>query len=435
MITDHKTLQIARSAWNSAAALRQHRCRNLRFTFGDQWNEPAIDAAGNPSTDRRIALEAGVNPVTNNMIRPMIRTIVGRFRQDSIGYYKKCPVPADAIPAELDARALEEFLISGCVVQRVTPLAGAVGVSNVNPSMFFTNPYSDPRGEDVDVVGCLHDMSLAEVLCRFGRGSARRTRKIQDLYAAMARPGDTDEIQPAHTSAADISFLTPASGHCRVIEVWIRRLSPLVTAPDRPAIPRSSWICHWLAPDATELDSYRSPLPGDVHPFVFRHYPLTDGTVRPLVEDVIDQQRAVNRMVTLIDRLVTTSAKGVLLFPVRQLTPGNSLEQVSKVWSSSSGVIPLSGNCSELPQQVVTKDITSGVTSVLDMQMQLFRDISGVSSALLGNDIPAATGSGLYNAQTQNSLTAIADILHSFSSFLDARDRLVRSIPGSSPQG
>ena len=77
---------------------------------------------------------------------------------------------------------------------------------------------------------------------------------------------------------------------------------------------------------------------------------------------------------------------------------------------------------------MVTKDVTSGVTEVLDTQMQLFRDISGVSSALLGTDVPAATGSGLYNAQTQNSLTAIADILHSFSCFLDARDRLVTSI-------
>ena len=424
MITSPDILRIARSAWGTASALRSRRSRNLRFTFGDQWDEPALDDAGRPSTDRRVALEAGVHPVTNNMIRPMVRTIVGRFRQDSIGYYKKCPVPSSAIPAELDARALEEFLISGCVVQRVVPVPDSVDVSNINPAMFFTNPYSDPRGTDVDVVGCLHDMSLAEILCRFGRGNAKRTRKIQELYAALSRSAAPDDPQ----AAADVTFLRPAQGRCRVIEVWTRRLSPMISIADRPATPRSTWICRWLAPDATELASYTSPLPGGVHPFVFRHYPLTDGTVRPLVEDVIDQQRAVNRMVTLIDRLVTTSAKGVLLFPVRQLTPGNSLEQVSKVWSSSSGVIPLSGNCSEMPQQVVTKDVTSGVTEVLDTQMQLFRDISGVSSALLGTDVPAATGSGLYNAQTQNSLTAIADILHSFSCFLDARDRLVTSI-------
>lgn len=37
--------------------------------------------------------------------------------------------------------------------------------------------------------------------------------------------------------------------------------------------------------------------------------------VHSLVEDVIDQQRHVNRMITIMDRMMATAAKGVLLFP------------------------------------------------------------------------------------------------------------------------
>lgn len=71
-----------------------------------------------------------------------------------------------------------------------------------------------------------------------------------------------------------------------------------------------------------------------------KFYPLTDGEIHPFVEDVIDQQKYVNRLITLIDNVMGTSAKGVLLFPEDQLSDGTSWADIKAMWASYDGVIP-----------------------------------------------------------------------------------------------
>ena len=152
------------------------------YTYGRQWADKCIDRNGMTTTDEEYARRCGRRPVTNNLIRSLVKSVVGRFRQSLIAGRDSDPdSPVSRLTRanrleELDARALEEFLISGCAIQKVSyerRFEGAqVWVDNVNPDRFFCNRYLDPRGSDIRLIGMLHEMSLAEMKMRFGHPAA-----------------------------------------------------------------------------------------------------------------------------------------------------------------------------------------------------------------------------------------------------------------------
>ena len=88
------------------------------------------------------------------------------------------------------------------------------------------------------------------------------------------------------------------------------------------------------------LCEYDSPWKHGSHPFVIKLYPLTDGEVHSVVEDIIDTQKHVNRLISLLDQVMRSSAKGVLLFPETALPDGWTWEDARRCWSSSNGLLP-----------------------------------------------------------------------------------------------
>ena len=117
-----RILRAAYRAWANGSELRASRTRYKNFTYGRQWNDYTTDIDGNPITEYRKLKESGKDPITNNMMRQMVKNIVGHFR-NNLKSAAASPVPADTISHncldELDSRNLEEFLISGCCIQRV----------------------------------------------------------------------------------------------------------------------------------------------------------------------------------------------------------------------------------------------------------------------------------------------------------------------------
>jgi hypothetical protein len=459
----NNVLYAAHQAWSNAADFRTRRERQKHYTYGDQWCDIVADHDDNLMREDALIRQSGRKPLTNNLIRQLIKTVVGRYRTmtaeaatysnapDSYAYLNRL--------AELDSRALEEFLISGCAVQRVVyerRMQGTgVWIDNVDPRRFFVNAITDVRGWDMELVGMLHDMSLPEVICRFGRGRSDRAAELTRLYS-NADNSAAFSLQILGTATDEgRDFFTASSGKCRVIEVWTLDCAEMLSCIDREsnrqfdvatdkrdAIAaenerrkkterqlidvrndfRFAWHCRWLAPDGTVLDEYDSPYPHGQHPFVVKLYPLTDGEVHSFVEDVIDQQRYINRLIVMIDHMMASSAKGVLLFPVEQLPKGMEWEQVAKTWAHSDGIIPITGRSDVLPQQVVTPTANSGAYQLLSLQMKLFEDISGVSDALLGRNVSSTTGASLYESQVRNATVALTDLLESFISFTTERN-------------
>lgn len=362
----------AHRAWERMRPLREKRERNKNFTYGNQWCDMMTDEHGRRVSEWQHLRDNGKDPLTNNLIRQLVKSVVGRFRSRLAAE----PAPAEPLHGnlvgELDSRLMEEFLISGCCFQRIDfGEEGRVALSNVSPSQMLFRGGDDPRCRDFDLVGQLHDMPLATLVERLSDGS--RTR------------------------ALDI---------------------------DRRWELRHVWRCYWLSPDGAVLSQYDSPYGHGSHPFALKLYPLTDGEVHSMVEDVIDQQKYVNRLVTLVDHVMGASAKGVLLYPDNILPEGFTWNDLRYAWSKPNGIVPYhprGGN--DRPEQVSGNATNIGAYEMVILQMRLFEQISGVSGALQGQASAGTTGAQLYESQVSNSTIALGDIFETFDSFRRERDR------------
>ncbi len=455
-MNDYMSLLVAaRDAWMSAAEFRSQRQRHKNYTYGDQWSDLLIDDKGKIEREVVIAARSGRRPLTNNMIRQIVKTVVGRYRAvcDEQGVYRGSNPLGLSVRelAELDCRMLEEFLISGAAIQRVDIDTATAGtrlpvLTNVDPRMFFVNSFKDPLGRDIELIGMLHDMTFPAIASRFGGGDPALCRRLASIFAATT--GDAAFAAPESLGSASdgsLDFYRAPSGKCRLIEVWTldvrRRLlahdrdrATVYTVPPGCAAPSGAdsrcrietvWRCRWFAPDGTVIADYDSPYAHRSHPFAVRLYPLTDGEVHSFVEDVIDQQRYINRLIVMIDHMMAGSAKGVLLFPQSQLPKNLTWDQVTDIWARCDGLLPIRGE-GPLPTQVVTPTSNNGAYELLSLQMKLFDTISGVGDALAGRNVSPQTGKELYESQIRNSTIAIADMLETFAALRDERDRKVK---------
>ena len=98
---------------------------------------------------------------------------------------------------------------------------------------------------------------------------------------------------------------------------------------------------------------------------------------------------------------------------------GTELEDVAEEWSRFNGVImfrPRAGT--PLPQQVSSNATNIGITELLNIQLKMFEDISGVNSALQGKLESSSVSGTLFSQQTHNALTSLRDLLESFREFV-----------------
>ena len=461
-------LQAAYAAWTGCAGMRGKRLRNKRFTYGDQWGDVTFDHQGRAVTDgERYGAASGSLPLTNNLIRQLVKTIVGRYRSQVADTTKRDKA-MEAIARsneldELDSRALEEFLIGGCCIQRVDRDAtGRVTVDNVNPNRFFVNAMTDPRGRDCEIVGQLHDLSIASLLQRVACGSRRKAQWVRRLYTdgAAERVASLATGIGADTQSATAFWHPTSPGKCRAIEVWTlesrevtvchnRRTAQLtVETPSQARSHRGDpdvktrwdiatyWHCRWFTPMGDLLAEWDSPYGHGGHPFAMKFYPLTDGEVHSFVEGVIDQQKHINRMITMLDQIMASCAKGVLLYPETALPDGFTWSDVRRVWSTTGGILPYSPQLSDArPEQISANATNVGAYEMVQLQMRLLEEVSGVSGALQGKNMVSGNSASLYQAQADNANVAMADIYDTFGAFCRSRDSLAtRSLSQPTPE-
>jgi len=456
-----RVLHAAYQAWMNAASLRQARLRNKRFTYGDQWGDLVKDQTGRVMTEGEHLAHIGCQAITNNLIRQLVKTIVGRFRSQYIKPDDDKATTPLAIASrdneldELDSRALEEFLISGCCVQRVEIAHEPGGnerlrVDNVNINKLFVNAMEDTRAWDCELIGQLHDLNIAELLRRMAGGNQRKAAWIRHLYtdSADSRLADFTTRLGADTQQGR-DFWHASDGKCRAIEVWTlesrevivchnRREGTLTVEPasiahrmkNRPDITTrwdiaTVWHCRWFSPMGDLLCEYDSPWKHGSHPFVIKLYPLTDGEVHAIVEDIIDTQKHVNRMISLLDQVMRSSAKGVLLFPETALPDGWTWEDARRCWSNANGLLPYNPRFNEAkPEQINSNGGNSNAFQMIELQMRLFEEISGVSGALQGKD-PTVNSANAYQLQSENANIALSDVFDTFDAFRRQRDRKI----------
>lgn len=465
-MTQHLTvLRQAYDAWRSASTLRQARNRNKRFTFGDQWGDHSLMPDGSVLTDWERFSQAGTTPVTNNLLRQLVKTVVGRFRAQVINQ-EKAPddtfqqVARDNLLDELDSRALEEFLISGCCIQRVDQMSAPDGttitrVENVNTNHFFVNTLHDCRAHDCVLVGQLHEMTIAQLLRRVADGSRRKAAWVRRVYTDDVDARVASCITQLGADSQNGADFWVAQQPCRVraIEVWTlesqevmvchnRRTAQLEVVPlaqarrfkRNPDVAmrwdvETRWHCRWFAPTGDVLAEWDSPYRHRCHPFAMKFYPLVDGEVHAMVEDIIDQQKYLNRLISLVDQVMMSSAKGVLLFPESALPDGFTWADVRRVWSNPGGILPYSPLMGEAkPEQIQSNASNLGAYEMINLQMKLLEEVSGVHGALQGKNVSTGGSATLYQLQSDNADLALTDLYDTFNTFRRQRDSLITGL-------
>lgn len=339
-------LQQSLEAWQQCATLRETRRRLMAYTYGRQWDDPVSHPTYGTITEGRYYELQHRTPLTNNLLRSLVKSVVGRFRYNLLSGNIASGIPAtnskvpDSVAEpnqldELDARMLEEFLISGCAIQHISlegrPGGTNVWIDNVSPARFFCNRFLDHRASDLRLIGMIHEMTLPEMRMRFGR--SRSAARIVDRAFSASRIDSPASAIPLTAPETTASFFRPSDPSlCRVYEVWTLHIR---LGSSRS--PRPTWVGHFFTADGTLLKKQESPFGHGSHPFVIKLYPLADGEVHPFIEDVIDQQRHINRLITEIDTILAYSAKGTLLFPTDAMLPDVAMETQCNLWYNRPG--------------------------------------------------------------------------------------------------
>ena len=128
--TDLEVLWQAKRAWDNLDRYRHTRTRSRNYTFGNQWGDNIDLPDGRTLSEEQYLKEQGKVPLKNNLIRKLVKNVVGQFRSIQtqpvcIARNRKDQPLSEVLSAalqyvhqhnhlwEIDGRSLEEFLISG----------------------------------------------------------------------------------------------------------------------------------------------------------------------------------------------------------------------------------------------------------------------------------------------------------------------------------
>lgn len=164
------------------------------------------------------------------------------------------------------------------------------------------------------------------------------------------------------------------------------------------------WSVAFLSPNGDVLLERETPYSHLSHPYILASLPSADGLPKALISDVIDIQRYINRLIVMIDFIMGASAKGVLMVPENAVPDGYSINDFTSEYVKANGVILYKPtNTRDVPFQISSNSTNVGAWEMLNLQMNLIKEISGMSGAIQGHAAHSNTASSLYSQQAQNS--------------------------------
>lgn len=364
---------------------------------------------------------------------------------------------------------MEEMLYGGMsvVMEEWTTINGVEDAYTfvIEPSHFyFESAGIDPLHRDVELIGHFEDYSLGALAARFAR-SKYDYKQLEYIYAPyiarqqsiLPNGQQTDKLKDPYWDVSDRDM-------CRVYHVWTKEHKlryrckdimdfdqplyriepeqlPLVTAEnearlaqaeaagmareDVPLIEYSPvfdtyWHYQALAPGGLILEEYDSPYEHGSYPYTFKIYEYVNGDVIPYMSPVIDQQRYINRLVTLFDIVIQASAKGITMIPKSCVPNIMSEAEFARSIRETGNFIfydDKEGRSMNKPEVVVSNTNMTGITDMLQLQLGFIPDITSVSEALQGKTAKSGTSASRYALESQNSTTSVSALLLKFGSF------------------
>lgn len=472
-------LRRAKHWWDERADFRRRRARSRDYRRGNQWQEETKNKDGEIVTEEEAIKEQGRIPWVINQMATITRNLKGQWRQNRSDRAAFAVEREDAQATEMinvkrrgtrrynraevvEADQFEEHVMSGASGFKVTIDWDAslsrneVSIDPIDQTrLFFNLDLEDRRMNNLRIIGELHDMRPEELLgeyARDGRGDfdPEKAKKVRDAYANMDRD-DLLNVQGAGFDTTDsLDFYSPADpGLARVIEVWTKERKITQYAHDRArgtwtelddstgpeAIQKANerrnaqgappielrrkiepvWVTRHLTPRGDLLFEAESPYWHDEHPYVIAIANLIDGETWGLLEQIIDPQRWLNRLVAQIDHAMGVGAKGVLMVPEETIPDDLTIDDFAEEWSKQGGVLKIKMKPGvEAPQEIVTNSIKPGSFELLQQLKQWIEQTSGVTGAQTGEQPQSGTPAMLFQQQiAQSSLTNL-DYFESF---------------------
>lgn len=380
---------------------------------------------------------------------------------------------------DLLKHALEDYLIGGVMVCRETYEDRTQEIEDswtdyIEPNYAFWEGGSDPRHLDLSLIGVLHDESVNDLYKKFAREEYGLS--IDDLNRIFDIDPDNSQTEGTmHNDTNDlsnISFDIPSKrGHyVRVIEAWTTETKyryqcydPIATnesdayfriecddkvliselnaknverkkqydlmgvpPEDRAYITAKKvadkyWYYTFMAPDGTVLCRGETPYDFKSHPFTVKFYPYVNGEIHPFMGNIIDQQRYINRLIIMNDMAIRSSAKGLMLVPTQVLdgmTPDEFAEQATE-YDGIMFYTPKATLPNSRPDVITSNAVNLGTNELLQIELNLMREVSNVSGALQGKTPTAGTSASRYAQESQNASTSLYSILKDMESFTE----------------
>lgn len=376
---------------------------------------------------------------------------------------------------ELDVATLNSEATSGVMAQRIeygiNPNKGNkqdVWLYPVETArLFFDGSVEDPRMWGLARVGELYDMTIEDVVANFGKYVPEH--ELRDIYGGGGTYLDSRALNGEKLDS--LNFYTPSQPNmCRVILGWRLENRPAiywqdfekgtygyakrsekhlideenerrmqyytlqgVAEEDVPLIEYTDetervWVYRYMTPWGHCLVKGDSPYWHGEHNFVLGVYHLTGGKLYNYVEQFIDQQRSINRTATLIDFIRGASSKGVMIVDETAFDSMTREEIVDEYvrWNGVLFVKPKQGvNVRDVVHQLNGAASTAGDYELLNLQLRLINEISGVNSAMQGHAPNSGTPSSLYAQQVQNSSLNLKGLFGALTAFKRRRDTKV----------
>lgn len=353
----------------------------------------------------------------------------------------------------------------------------------------YNHDLSDVRLKDLNRWVYLHSMDIEDVVSAFAK-SKKDEKKIREFYAGTTKDIAWGGTMGTHRADTVDFYHEMDEGKVRVIEIWDKEKKwvsilhdPMKGASyitdldedevgimnrqrvdnylaielaeaglDPKELPakyldelrdniadkiqlyeideryESIWKCYFFTPWMHVLFEADSPYMHNESVLSLTLYPMIDGEVYGLIETIIDQQRYINRMLSMLDFLIGSSAKGVLMIDKNMIPKDSSPEEFLQDFIEFDGVIFYESdrnNPQNLPKHITANSVPVGMTDMIKMQQELIEKISGVVGPMSGHDAKSGTPASLYMQQTVNASLTNRDVFDVFFNWIKKRDRMI----------
>lgn len=488
---DHELLRRCYRAWETKRNIREVRERTNNYTFGDQWGDIIHYRCGYV-TEREYLKSKGTVPLTNNIMISIFNSVTGLYAKQ--GTEPVCFARAhdaqwlsDMMSATMQANWQDTYMPDVLLTIFKDYLSGGVAVARecyeerdgvwdtwtdyCNPNFIFWEGGSDPRHQDVNIIGMLHDVTREELYSKFAKPEFNLTvsdlDKIFDFYNFY--DDNTGLQQNEAHMLSNVDFYTPVNHQCRrVIECWTKEtkmryqcVDPIANNPDdarfrieiedlpkikaenvsrkkiydQAGVPKDQrayitaelfvdayWYYTFMAPDGTILCEGETPYEFKSHPFTMKLFPFVNGEVHPFMSNIIDQQRYINRLIVMHDMAARSSAKGITIVPKSCIPDDMTPKDFADEFTEYDGIIFYETsrlNPNARPEIITSNAVQIGTTELLQMQLNLTHEITNVSGALQGKTPSAGTSASRYTQETQNATTSLYTLLSDMSVFTE----------------